>query len=211
MAIEACIFDLDGTLLDSAELWSDIDRQFLGKRGFAVPEDYQSAVALMTPEQSAEYTIRRFGLSDTPEQLAREIGELALRAYRETIGLLPGAERYVRECRAKGLKIALATASPPEFYIPALRRCGIYDLFDLCLCSSGSLFKGDPEFYRIVADGLGVRCSRCEVYDDVYANIIAAADAGMKTCFLSNNLFNYGIDSFPRADRIITSFLELLP
>ena len=210
MELKALIFDLDGTLLDSGGLWTDIDRRFLGARGFAVPDDYQSAVALMSPLQAAEYTIKRFGLNKKPEELAQEFHDMAVDAYRNEIGLFEGAGEYVKAVKKAGMKTALATASPPEFYRPALERCGIMELFDLCVCSSGSLYKGVPEFYRYVAEKLGVDCAQCEVYDDVYKNIAAAKDAGMKTCFIRNETFNTGLGDTAKADRIISSFTELI-
>ena len=62
---DGVIFDLDGTLLDSVGLWADIDREFLGSYGFSVPDDYMDAVMSLTFRETAEYTIRRFGLRDT--------------------------------------------------------------------------------------------------------------------------------------------------
>ena len=66
---QGAVFDLDGTLLDSMGVWEQIDRDTLGRRGIPVPEDYAQAVALLGFWQSAEYTIRRFGLPDTSQQL----------------------------------------------------------------------------------------------------------------------------------------------
>ena len=210
MELKALIFDLDGTLLDSGGMWTDIDRRFLGARGFAVPDDYQSAVALMSPLQAAEYTIKRFGFNEKPEELAEEFHDMAVDAYRNEISLFDGAGEYVNMVKKTGVKVALATASPPEFYGPALERCGILEKFDLCVCSSGSLYKGVPEFYHYVAGKLGVDCTQCEVYDDVYKNIAAAKDAGMKTCFIKNESFNTELADMAKADRIISSFTELL-
>ena len=66
------IFDLDGTLLDSMGVWSQIDVDFLAKRGIDLPEDYQQAVTPMGARQAADYTIERFHLPDTPEMLMEE-------------------------------------------------------------------------------------------------------------------------------------------
>ena len=66
---EGAIFDLDGTLLDSMGVWHRIDVDFLARRGFAVPEDYQQAITPLGARDAAVYTIDRFGLKETPEAL----------------------------------------------------------------------------------------------------------------------------------------------
>ena len=56
----AVIFDFDGTLVDSLSLWQDIDRIFLGSRGYEVPPDLHEAIAGMSFEETAEYFRKRF-------------------------------------------------------------------------------------------------------------------------------------------------------
>ena len=74
---KAAIFDLDGTLLDSMGVWDQVDIDFLNKRGIEVPPDYMTKVSAMQFRQIAEYTIARFGLTDTPEELddANDVGK----------------------------------------------------------------------------------------------------------------------------------------
>lgn len=76
---KGAIFDLDGTLLDSMGVWDQVDIDFLSKRGIDVPDDYMTKVAAMQFRQIAEYTIARFDLSDTPEELMDEWDHMALR------------------------------------------------------------------------------------------------------------------------------------
>ena len=66
--IKACIFDLDGTLVDSMKVWAKVDRQFFLSKGMTIPEDYQKAIAHMTLMENARYTVERFGFSETPDQ-----------------------------------------------------------------------------------------------------------------------------------------------
>ena len=74
---KAAIFDLDGTLLDSMGVWDQVDIDFLNKRGIEVPPDYMTKVSAMQFRQIAEYTIARFGLTDTPEELMQEWDDMA--------------------------------------------------------------------------------------------------------------------------------------
>ena len=63
----AAIFDLDGTLLDSVWVWREVDRAFFEGLGIPEPEDYSRAVQGMSYRETAEYTVRRFRLDETPE------------------------------------------------------------------------------------------------------------------------------------------------
>jgi len=64
--IKAVIFDLDGTLLDSMHVWNQVDEEFLSLRGIAMPKDYTETVRTMEFEIAAQYTITRFGLTESP-------------------------------------------------------------------------------------------------------------------------------------------------
>ena len=103
-SFQGAIFDLDGTLLDSMWIWEQIDIEFLGRRGLPVPDDYLEKITPMHFYQAAEYTIGRFGLSETPDDLIAEWSDMALDAYRNRIGLKPYAKEYLLFLKEKGVE-----------------------------------------------------------------------------------------------------------
>ena len=211
MPIKAVIFDLDGTLLDSTSVWRHIDESFLGKRGYAVPDDYFPAVATMNLLQAAEYTVRRFALPESTGAVIAEWHEMAHHAYAETIPLKPGASAFLRDMSENGFKIALATASDPDYYIPALRRCGVYDFFDLFVHSRPGLYKGSAAVYLYCAEKLGVRPEECVVFEDIYDGILAAKQAGMTAVAIADpQSIARRNELASMADIYIASFEELL-
>ena len=107
---KGAIFDLDGTLLDSMGVWHQIDVDFLAKRGFAVPEDYQKAITPMGAYQAAVYTIERFALNEKPEDLVQEWLDMAYEAYSQRLLLKPYAYEYVSKLYEDGRKLAIATS-----------------------------------------------------------------------------------------------------
>ena len=108
------IFDLDGTLLDSLWVWSEVDEVFLSRRGLPILPDYAQSIAHLGFADAARYTIDRFGLNETPEQLMQEWYDLARAAYRDRVPLKPYAEEFLRKLCAQGVHISAATSSEPE-------------------------------------------------------------------------------------------------
>ena len=127
---KAAIFDLDGTLIDSMGVWEQIDREFLSKRGIAIPEDYIAAVTPMGFRSAAEYTIRRFCLQETPADLIREWEDMAIDAYSFHVPLKPHAKEYLEYLKKKGVRLAVATALQPTLSVPALKNNGVYGYFE---------------------------------------------------------------------------------
>ena len=178
--MKAYIFDLDGTLLDSMGLWAQIDVEFLGKRGLAVPPDYIDTVCSKSFPEAAAYTISRFGLPDSAQEVLREWHDMAAKAYGSTIVMKPGARKYLLELTRSGVKIGIATSLTPGLYGPALRRHGIEGLFD-AVCSSEEVGCGKtrPDIFYLAAKRLGVSPSECVMFEDILEAVISAKAAGM--------------------------------
>ena len=182
--MQAAIIDLDGTILDSLGMWSKIDHDFLKlRRGIEVPADYAKIIAPMTYRETAEYTIARFGLSDEPEALMAEWEKMAEDEYRYNIELKPYAREFLIRLRAMGIKTALCTSSPESYYGPALRRLGIYEMFD-AFATTGEVgvSKHFPDVYLLAAEKIGISPKYCTAFEDIPDAIEGAKKAGMTTC-----------------------------
>lgn len=182
MEIRAAFFDLDGTLLDSMGMWSDIDDRFLGKRGIPVPADYQKAVAVMRIHEAARYTVERFGLPDSPQMVEREWLDMAHYEYASNIQMKPGALEYLKALRAQGVRLGVLTSITRDLFEPVLKRCGAYDLFDaFTSATEAPRGKAYPDAYLIAADRLNTDPHACVMYDDMADALLGARAAGMTT------------------------------
>ena len=178
---KGAIFDLDGTLLDSMGVWDQIDVDFLGRRGIEVPDDYMAKVSAMGFRDIAEYTIRRFGLSDTPEDLMDEWNRMAVRAYSTMVEAKPHAIEYVTRLKESGARLAIATTLPVELRGPAMDHVGMSGLFDV-VCGIEAVDhvgKDRPDIYRHTAGRLGVEPEKCTVFEDLLEGVRSAKKAGM--------------------------------
>lgn len=180
MNFRAAIFDLDGTLLDSMNIWKKIDIDFLAKRGLDVPEDYADAISCLRLEETAQYTIARFGLSETPQQLIDEWEEMACYEYANHVKLFPYANDYLLELKRRGVRLAVATSSTVNIFVPCLKQNEILDLFDVCCCADEvGKGKDSPDLFLYTAQKLGISPKECIVFDDLLPAIQSAKQAGM--------------------------------
>lgn len=174
------IFDLDGTLLDSMHVWEQIDIEFLMKRGFLVPADYKYAVGSLSFKEAAQYTIKRFLLPDSVEQLCLEWLKMAEYAYSHTVPLKPYAKEYITLLKTFPVKLAVATSLSKPLYEAALKNHQLYNAFDVICCTEEiNIGKSKPDIFYYTAKKLGVSPSTCIVFEDILAAIKSAKEAGM--------------------------------
>ena len=181
--IKGAIFDLDGTLVDSMGVWHRIDDEFLGRRGFPADESYKQAVKTMKYETAAHYTIERYGLSETPEEVMAEWDSMALHEYRYNIKCKPGAAEFLKELKKRGIKIALATVSHRALLEAVLKGNDIFELFDVLTdVSQVSRGKEEPDLYWFAAKQMELEPEECIVFEDVLLGIDSAKRGGFYTC-----------------------------
>lgn len=180
--IKGAIFDLDGTLLDSMWVWKDVDINFLGKRNIPISEEYVKAICAMGFEGAAEYTINRYGLNETPEEVIAEWFALAVESYSNRVMLKPGAKEYLSYLKEQGVRLAVATSSDPKLYEPALKHHGIFEWFDVFVpVREVARDKSHPDIYLEAARRLSLKPSECVVYEDILKGIRSAKKGGFRT------------------------------
>lgn len=180
MDFNAAIFDLDGTILDSMDVWEHIDIQFLKKRNLPVPENYVTEICARSFEEAAQYTIDLFGLQETVEGIIEKWNNMAVEEYSNHVGLLPHALDYLLRLKEHGIKLAVATGLPEKLYMPCLKNNSILELFD-ALCSTDEVQRGKEysDVFELAARKLGVAPEHCIVFDDVLPAIKSAKAARM--------------------------------
>ena len=182
---DALILDLDGTILDSMDLWNEVDRIFLSERGIELTPDYTEYVKSVRIEQAASYTASRYGLKESPEQIIGIWNAMVSDAYRKEIPLKKGAAEYLLKASSLGMKLGFATALSFDNSKAALERNGIFDIFDAHITLDdidGGINKEEPDVYLKFAGMLGVPPERCLVYEDIPKALEGARKGGFSTC-----------------------------
>lgn len=162
MNFKAAIFDLDGTLLNSMDIWEHIDISFLKKRNLPVPENYVAEICARSFEEAAQYTIDLFGLSEKAEDIIREWNDMAVYEYAHNVRLSPHALDYLLRLKAADIKLAVATGLPERLYIPCLENNAVSEIFD-ALCSTDEVLRGKeyPDVFELAAYKVGVLPEHC--------------------------------------------------
>jgi len=209
---KAYIFDLDGTLLDSMGVWSQIDIDFLAKRGIAVPPDYMDAISPMTFYETAAYTKNRFALPESVDDLMREWNGMAAYAYGHTVQMKPYAKEYLVTLGKRGAKLAIATSLSVELCEPVLRNNGIDNLFNaICYTDETGHGKSHPDVFLLTAKKIGVQPEDCLVFEDILAAVKSAKSAGMSVCAVYDKSSDNDWEEIKvAADYAITDFKSMV-
>lgn len=180
--LRGIIFDVDGTLLDSMGMWSELDRVFLRENGVDPPDDISDIVKKMTVETSSAYFVERFKLDMTPEDVKNRVEELAAEAYRTHLPLKNGAKDFLAAASERGIPMAVASANYPGLLDAAFRRLGIDGFFRTVLTPGEQLAgKHEPDIYLEAARLLGSEPAETAVIEDALHAAETAKAAGFYT------------------------------
>lgn len=209
---KCAVFDLDGTILDSTDVWNQIDEEFFEARGLMLPPDYGDTIAPMGFERAAEYTIDAFSLSETKAQVMEEWNFMAQQKFKKDVGLKDGAYEYLYYLKNRGVKLCVATASHEELFVPALKRNGVYDLFDhITTLKEVNRGKGFPDVYLKSAQKANESIENCVVFEDLLAGIRGALNGGFFTVAVYDKNSEKDFSIIKKiSNKVIHSFYELM-
>lgn len=209
--IKGVIFDMDGTLLDSMEVWKQIDLEFLGERGIIHPEGMEKEIEGMSFHETAVYFKDKFQLTETLEQIEEIWHNSAYVKYVSEIELKPCVREFLSELKRRKIKLGIATSNSRELTDACLEALGIKQMFDTIVTGSDvNHGKPDPEIYLTAAENMSLFPRNCLVFEDVVMGLLAGVSAGMRTCAVYDDFSKaYDEEKKKIADYYINSFEDL--
>ena len=179
-SFSAAIFDFDGTLAETWEIWRRVDEIFFSSRGLPFDADASQTLATLGFAAGAQWCVERYRLRDEVSDIVDEWNRLGAALYETAVELRPGAEAYLRALRAAGVRLALATTNDPHV-LGSMRRVDVYGLFDEVVCGREvARGKDHPDIYLEAARRLGADPQGCCVFEDILPGVLSARRAGMR-------------------------------
>jgi HAD superfamily hydrolase (TIGR01509 family) len=206
---EAIVFDLDGVLLQSEEVWDAVRERYVRERGGRYDDEVQRAMMGMSAPEWSRYLHEAAGVPDEPEEINREVVRRMLEAYGRELPLLPGAVDAVRRAAA-AFPLALASSSNREIFEAVLELAGLADCFRATV-SAEEVARGKPapDVYLEAARRLGVAPERCAAVEDSHAGIRSAKSAGMRVVAIPNASYPPDEEALALADAVVPSLEDL--
>jgi len=183
--IKACIFDLDGVIVDTAVYHYKAWKRLANQMGFDFTEEQNEKLKGVSRVRSLELILQWGGVTKTDaekEELATQKNTwyVDMISHMTPAEILPGAKEFVQTCRDAGIKTALGSASKNSMMI--LEKIDMVDLFDAIIDGNKvSKAKPDPEVFLKGAEEVGIAPANCVVFEDAIAGIEAAIAGGMKS------------------------------
>ena len=210
--INAVIFDMDGTLIDSTGLWHEIDMLFFAKRGMELPKDYAQKIVHLGLRKAAELTRELYGVKETPDEIIHEWRQMALDMYHNDVELKPGAIALLETLKSNGLKLAIATANDAELYMPCIMRLGIGDYFDFIAdVNSSKEGKNSAKIYLDLTEKMNSKPENTLVLEDMPTCIKTVYDAGFVTVAVADKASEkFDEDKKTNSHLFVNNFQELI-
>lgn len=181
--VKTVLFDLDGTLVDSMWMWHEIDVEYLGSLGLTVPEKLHEEIEGMSFSETAVYFKELFKLPQSLEEIKEIWISMAVEKYAHEVPYKPGAEKFLKELRRRGIHTGICTSNSRELLQAVMDSLGLDQYID-CVMTACEVRAGKPapDIYLAVAEKLGAAPKDCLVFEDVPNGIEAGLRAGMKVC-----------------------------
>ncbi len=209
MKIEAVVFDLDGVIVESEEIWDDVRERYVRERGGRYDAEAQRAMMGMSSTEWSRFIHEELGVEATPAEINADVVELMAARYRAELPLVPGAREAVERIAAV-FPLGLASSSNRPLIDEVLALAQLAELFRATV-SSEEVARGKPapDVYLEAARLLGAEPAQCAAVEDSHAGIASAKAAGMRVVAIPNRRYPPDEAALADADAVLTSIDEL--
>jgi HAD superfamily hydrolase (TIGR01509 family) len=208
---KAVIFDLDGVLVESEQVWDEVRERLVRERGGRWHAGAQRDMMGMSSIEWSRYISEELGVPLSPTEISAEVVRRVSDVYRDELPLLPGALEAVRRI-AERWPLGLASSSNRPIIDLVLELAGLADLFPVTVSSEevGS-GKPAPDVYLEATRRLGVEPRYAAAVEDSTNGLLAARTAGLGVVAVPNRAFPPVEAALEAADVVVPSLDELTP
>lgn len=168
MKFKAALFDLDGTILDSNWVWEEVDKKCEQEYKIKFEKDYKNIISHMHMEEIAEYTINKYKLKETKENLQNYWIELAEDLYKNKVKLKQGIYKVLKCLKEKNVKMSIVTSCHRNFANLAINNNKISNFFDdISFVEDKTTTKKNASLYIKSCSKLNVKEENCAIFEDI--------------------------------------------
>ena len=209
--IKAVVFDLDGILVQSEELWDAARRELAQSHGIEWPDDATDAMMGMSSKEWSKYVHDEVGVPDPPEEINRKVLAWVEDRYRSDLPWIPGAREAVKRMAAR-FPLGLATSSNREIIDLVMEVGQFSDLIQVTV-SSEEVERGKPapDVYLEVMKRMQVDPNNTAAIEDSTNGLLAAHNAGMRVIAIPNDAHPPAEKGLEVADVVLESIEDLQP
>jgi HAD superfamily hydrolase (TIGR01509 family) len=207
--IDAVVFDLDGVIVDSEQVWDDVRADFVRESGRPFPERATRDMMGMSSPEWSRYLSEQLGVPGTPEQINDAVVSRMLERYAQGPPFIDGAVDAVRRI-AERWPVGIASSSNRELIDVVLSAAGLASVVRASV-SSEEVARGKPapDVYLQALRRLGVEPAHGAAVEDSHNGIRSAKAAGMRVIAIPNLHFPPDAESLALADVVLESIRDL--
>ncbi len=187
--IEAAIFDLDGTILDSTSMWMQAGERYLQTLGVSPEPNVGKTIFPMSMQEGAEFLKNQYKINLSINQIKLGVNEIMRKSYEEEVVPKDGVITLLQKLHTTNVPMTVATATDRELVESVLKRINILNLFDgIFTCSEVGLNKTSPDIYLQACKFMQTNPNKTWVFEDA----IHAAKTVKNAGFLLAGVYDEG-------------------
>lgn len=205
------IFDCDGTLIDSMDVWRELEADLARRAGRELTREDSDIITTLNIFESGAYIHEQLGLGANAAEVVGMIESFMMDYYAHRAEPRPGAVAFVRGLAERGIPLAVASSTPKALLDACMEHVGIADCFRAVVSVDdvGSS-KREPAVYDHARESLGTPRNRTWVFEDAAYAFRTLNAAGFRTFAIYDNDMAGTRDVLARsAEHLIGSFEEL--
>ncbi|RVU54014.1 HAD family hydrolase [Anaerosphaera multitolerans] len=180
--MKAVVFDLDGTLIDSMDMWENLQKTFVEDKNLILTDEVSQTMATMSLNLSSAYLKEYYNLKDSAQDIYNYFKKIIINYYINEAKPKEDAFETVEAYNDLGYDVVLGTATNYEFIEPLLDRFDLKRHFKFVqTVHSIKTNKDNSKFFKLISDKLEVVPDKIFLFDDARFALNAAKDIGIKT------------------------------
>lgn len=211
--MEAAVFDIDGTLVDSMEFWDNLSKNYLISQGVIPDDGLDMVLNNLTVEEGIIYIIKQYKLNKSHIQIRDELDQLLSLYYKHTAKLKPFVVELIKLLKGKNIRLAIASLTDEKFIYSVLTRYDIDKHFEFIqTCDNTGLVKDNEDFFKLLSKRLKVSPKNIFLFEDSLYSMEAAKRVGLNIVAVEDNYSKKDIEKIIKvSDIYIKNFGYILP